>query len=491
MQRHSGVLLHPTSLPGMEMTGTLGEHAFRFLDFMESSHLSIWQMLPLCPTHEDRSPYQALSVHAGNCLLIDLTEYVERSWLTQEETTTLSATNTTEYIVQKRVLINKLATQFELKATETEKKTFRQFCKQQLFWLKDFALFSCLKEKYLQVAWIDWPDEYKHRNQTALDTYVEQNPLCINQYYFEQYLFFSQFEKLRASAKQRNILLFGDIPIFIAHDSVDVWANQNLFLLDNDSQPNFVAGVPPDYFSATGQRWGNPHYNWAANKKTQYKWWVDRFRMQLTLFDFIRIDHFRGFEAYWEIPAQNTTAIEGRWVAGPGETFFREMQKHFGDNLPFIAEDLGIITAAVTQLRQTFNLPGMKILQFAFDSDDNNPYLPQHHEPNSIVYTGTHDNNTTRGWINSLSEDQKHRLLAYLEDPSQPLYWEVIKLAFSSIANFAIIPMQDFLGLDKQHRMNTPGITSGNWAWRFEWTQIEANLSARINQLNRQYTRGV
>ncbi len=491
MERQSGVLLHPSSLPGNQICGTFGEHAFHFLDFLESSGLSIWQMLPLCPTHEDRSPYQALSVHAGNYLLIDLMEYVNRAWLSQEEVDNLSNKSITTHLSQKKILIEKLAIQFGSRASNQEKENFQHFCQQHYVWLKDFALFSCLKNTYPQSAWTHWPDEYKHRNKNALNTYEKQNPQAINTCFFEQYLFFSQFEKLKTAAKQKNILLFGDIPIFIAHDSVDVWAHQELFLLNDDGQPSFVAGVPPDYFSATGQRWGNPHYNWIEMEKTQYQWWVDRLQIQLTLFDTIRIDHFRGFDAYWEIPAKNETAIEGQWKPGPGGNFFHAMQKHFGQNLPFIAEDLGIITEEVTQLRQAFNLPGMKILQFAFDSDDNNPYLPQNHEVNSIVYTGTHDNNTTVGWINSLNEDQKQKVLRYLEDAAKPLHWEIIKLAFSSVADCVIIPLQDFLGLDEEHRMNIPGTAEGNWTWRFDWEHVEPNLQQKINQLNQRYSRNI
>jgi 4-alpha-glucanotransferase len=482
-QRRAGILLHPTSLPGSAGNGDLGPEAYRFVDFIADCGLKLWQTLPLGPPHEDLSPYQCLSVHAGNFRLISLHLLVDQGWLDDavlDESGDLDA--------QRKVRLTAAYNGFQRKASEDERESFVLFKKDHSRWLDDFALYQAVRTAQGERAWYDWPDALRDRDADALDGERKRLAAQLEQVRFEQFLFYSQWKRLRCYANDRGVLLFGDIPIFVAHDSADVWAHREWFSVDENGRLEVVAGVPPDYFSETGQRWGNPHYHWEALKKDGFGWWLERIRSQMEMFDLVRIDHFRGFEAYWEINAQAETAIDGRWVKGPGESFFQVLKQVFGD-LPLVAEDLGVITQEVTALRKQFDLPGMKILQFAFDGASDNPYLPHNHEELSVVYTGTHDNNTTLGWYQELSDDQRKAVCHYLGDSSEPMPGLLVRTALASVARLAVIPMQDMIGLDSSHRMNIPGVTEGNWSWRFEWDQVQPEHRQRLQDWIRLYGR--
>ncbi len=473
-RRRTGILLHPTSLPGPGETGTLGAEAHRFLDFLQAAGMGLWQTLPLTPPHDDGSPYQALSSFAGDPRLLDPAPVVEWGWLNREETA---------------------AADWRLRAFEGFMRAggpllhdYLAFRVRQVHWLDDFARFLVLHRRF-QRAWSDWPPPYRDREPEALERLEREEESALEQIRFEQFLFQRQWLALRHAANARGILLFGDLPIFVAHDSADVWAHRELFLLDETGRPLEVAGVPPDYFSATGQRWGNPLYDWDALAARGFDWWIERLRAQLVLFDLVRIDHFRGFQAYWAIPAEAPTAASGHWVEGPGAAFFQALEQHFGSNLPLVAEDLGIITAEVEALRDQFGLPGMKILQFAFDSDAANPYLPHNHRADAVVYTGTHDNDTTLGWWVGLDEDRRRRVQDYLGHPAEAMPWPLIRAALASVCRLAVIPFQDALALGSEARMNTPGTTEGNWRWRFRWEQVPPELAGRLRYLNGLYGR--
>lgn len=485
-RRRAGVLLHPTSLPGGAGNGDLGVDAYRFIDFLAASGMTLWQMLPLGPTHGDRSPYQSMSVHAGNHLLIGLQPLVANGWL---DGALLARFSPADDGAAFRCKALQLAFQgFLDRASGPEREALERFKVEQSQWLDDYALYMALRQRYPHGSWVSWPAPLRDRDPRALAAARSELHREVQQVQFEQYLFFQQWQDLRAYANERGVLLFGDVPIFVAHDSAEVWAHRELFMLDEAGQMEVVAGVPPDYFSETGQRWGNPHYRWDRMAEDGFAWWLERLRTQIGMFDVIRIDHFRGFEAYWEIPASEETAIQGRWVKAPGEALFSAVRDEFG-GLPLVAEDLGIITAEVEALRLAFNLPGMKILQFAFDGGSENPYLPHHHEPLNVVYTGTHDNDTTVGWYASLNEEQCNTVLDYLGYPDEAMPWPLIRAALDSVAEMAIIPMQDLLALGSEHRMNMPGTTDGNWAWRFDWEQLPHDLSAKLMHLNRIYSR--
>lgn len=476
--RRTGVLLHLTSLPGRYSYGDMGVDAYHFVDFLRDCAISVWQLLPLNPPGTDLSPYQSISVHAGNTQLISLDLVADQGLLSVQDLTG----NIEDCATFKQIKLKLAYENFKDKATESQQNAYQEFKKAHVYWLDNYALFLTLKERYNNLPWWDWQEQLRDRKPNVIAQYCIDLIEPIEQHKFEQFLFYQQWHNLKQYANKKGISLFGDIPIFIAHDSADVWANPKCFKLDKDGQPTVVAGVPPDYFSETGQRWGNPIFNWSYLKKTNYRWWIDRIRTQLELFDLIRIDHFRGFEAHWEIPVDEPTAMNGKWVKAPGFDFFKTMNEQF-ENLPLIAEDLGVITEEVTALRDQFNLPGMKILQFAFDSGPKNPYLPHNHLTNCVVYTGTHDNNTTLGWFTELRDDQKKQVYEYLGNPTEKMPWALIHTALSSIANLAIIPMQDILELDGEHRMNTPGTTKNNWKWRFCWDMVAANLPSKVKHL--------
>jgi 4-alpha-glucanotransferase len=461
----------------------LGQNAYRFINFLADCGISVWQTLPINPTHADGSPYQCLSAHAGNPVMIDLKWLADRGWL-QAPPPFKGETSAVDY----RYRCLKQAFSSFQKCSQSEYVSAHdEFVNRHDWWLSDYALFIALREEFGSKAWQEWPVAIRDREPGALEAAQSRLADRIAQVKFEQFVFSEQWIELRRYAKQRGVMLFGDMPIFVAGDSADVWAGREFFDLTDTGYARVVAGVPPDYFSATGQRWGNPHYNWEHMKATGFRWWLDRFRSQLMLYDWVRIDHFRGFEAYWEIPAESETAIHGRWVKAPGdallETVFATLN---GSGLPLVAENLGIITSEVEALRSRFNIPGMLILQFAFDGSDDNPYLPHNHTENSVVYTGTHDNDTTLSWYESLPEAQQHRVHEYFrnhyDDKEVRMPKSLVQCALASVARLAVIPMQDVLELGHGHRMNTPGTISGNWKWRFSWEQLTEQKAKNLAQ---------
>jgi 4-alpha-glucanotransferase len=471
-QRRTGVLLHPTSLPGKRDRGDLGASARRFVDFLQAAGMTVWQMLPLGPTHADRSPYQCLSVHAGNRALVSLDDLIEKGWLDARAADNQSFDE----------CLQLARSGFESTAATTDKTAYTEFRRTHAGWLDDYSGYQAIRETQGAVPWYQWPAALRDRDPAALDGFSTAQAGLIEQICFDQYLFFLQWFALRDYARQRGIFLFGDMPIYVAHDSADVWANRDLFTIDSSGELEVVAGVPPDYFSETGQRWGNPLYRWDRINAQDYSWWLERFRTQLAMFDIIRLDHFRGFEKYWEIPAAAATAVDGHWVEGPGAALFERLQQEYGD-LPLVAEDLGIITPEVDALRLAFGFPGMKILQFAFDGGADNPYLPQNHEPLSVVYTGTHDNDTTLGWYESLDDAGRQKVNKHMPADMPEMPWALIKTAFESTSGLAIIPLQDLLELDSGARMNTPGTSSGNWNWRFTREQVSPDLARQVRTL--------
>ncbi len=490
-KRHAGVLLHPTSLPGAGGIGTLGKELFDFLLLISKAGFSLWQILPLTPPAAGNSPYSSYSAFAGNHLLIDLQQLVEEGDLAQEQLKESFPRDIVDFerlIPWKEELLHRAADNFFSRGGIESQEEFRDFCN-STYWLNDYAMFMSLKLKYCNSPWYSWPVDLVKRDQTALQQASRELEPEIEQQKYLQWQFFRQWSVVRKKANQSGISIVGDLPIFVAQDSADVWCNQGLFLLDDTGGPAVVAGVPPDYFSSTGQLWGNPLYNWDAMEQEGYAWWIARFRQMLELFDLIRIDHFRGFEAAWHVPANFKTAENGSWVPGPGEFFFEKVRVALG-SLPFIAEDLGFITPEVEALRDRFNLPGMKILQFAFDSDSYNPYLPHNHNPNSFVYTGTHDNDTSRGWFDKLSPKTVKHIYDYLGLPGENPVKDLIKVAMMSVASSAIIPMQDLLDLPSEARMNCPGVALGNWSWRYQPSQLNENFVEEYSRLIRLYGRG-
>mgnify|MGYP005850595975 FL=1 len=473
-QRRSGVLLHITSLP----SGNMGEDAYRFIDFLEAAGVSVWQMLPLGPTHDDRSPYQCLSAHAGNNRLICRNMLKAKTWADPERLNDPKMSR----------LMALAYRQFEAKADEAEKQAFSAFCEEQDYWLDDYVMFREVRHLNQSRAWFDWPAALRDRDPAALEKVAVERQDALNIRRFEQFIFYQQWHQLRVYANERGVKLFGDMPIFVAHDSADVWAEPDLFTLDDSGQPTRVAGVPPDYFSDTGQRWGNPLYDWSQHIAQDFDWWHRRLQTQLACFDLIRIDHFRGFESCWEIPASCDTAIDGQWIPAPGEQLFDALLAHFGE-LPLVAEDLGIITDEVTALREKYAMPGMKILQFAFGGDASNPYLPHQQCEDSVTYTGTHDNDTTLGWYQALEEPVKAHMHAYLGETTEPMPWLLIRTALSSVSELAVIPFQDVLSLDGRHRMNIPGTIDGNWRWQFSWDMVKDGIAAKLKAMNDLYGR--
>lgn len=477
-QRRAGVLLHISSLPSANYVGDLGAEAYHFVDFLQSIGASVWQTLPINMPHADNSPYQCLSAHAGNPDFISLEALHAQGLLGKDDLTGL--------ITNKSHLIAKAYQAFTQAEDKKQQQSFIKFCKKHAHWLKDFVLFLAIRNKFNQDGWQYWPENYKNRDAKTLKLASKQLAQEIAVIQFTQFLFFSQWLSLKAYAATKKVHLFGDIPIFVAYDSAEVWAHPHLFKLDSDKNMAVVAGVPPDYFSENGQRWGNPHYNWDAMAVEGYAWWICRMATQSELFNIVRIDHFRGLEAAWEIPSSEDTAINGQWVLAAGDALLAAVTKAL-PNICLVAEDLGIITDEVDALRNKYNLPGMKILQFAFSGTEDNPYLPHHIEENSVVYTGTHDNDTTLGWYNALNEQDREHVYAYLRESRSAEHEivmpkDLIDLALESRANLAIIPMQDVLALDASHRMNIPGTSSGNWHWRFNWQQLSAMQQAYIQK---------
>jgi len=484
--RRAGVLLHVTALPGTGPCGTLGETAHRFLERIREGGFTVWQFLPLGPTHAHGSPYESLSSFAGNPLMIDLDWCARHGWLPA-----CAARTEREH----RQRLTQAAEAFwRQQAVDADlAKRVHAFRERHADWLDDFALFCTIKRLHQDAPWWQWPEALRQREPAALARVRDEHRRHYQRILFEQFAFEAQWQALKQHAESCGMLLFGDLPIYVAHDSADVWANPELFTLNEQGQCEQVAGVPPDYFSASGQRWGNPLYRWERMIEDDFHWWRRRMRCQLARMHLIRIDHFRGLEAYWAIPGERMDGVIGTWLPAPGAQLLAALRAEFG-RLPLVAEDLGIITDEVTRLRTAFGLPGMKILQFAFDGHADNPYLPHAHEENSVVYTGTHDNDTTLGWFHSLDAPTRQRVLDYLDCGPEDMPWALIEAALASPARLAVIPMQDLLSLGSEARFNTPGTTHGNWRWRLDalppaddpiW-QRAAALNARYDRVNDQ-----
>ncbi|MFZ9737397.1 MAG: 4-alpha-glucanotransferase [Prochlorotrichaceae cyanobacterium] len=503
LERASGVLLHPTSLPSRHGIGDLGKGAYDFVDFLQASGQKYWQILPLGPTGYEHSPYiMNYSTFAGNPLLISLEKLVDQGLLPGDELTVLPHLphSRRDWLEFDRVIPHKVAflrqayDRFRHNLQHDRHYAFEDFCNSQP-WLEDYVLFMALAEKYPEQSWNQWPSGLARRDPQAL---AEQRHALSDQLQFHRFLqftFFDQWRQIRHYANERGIRIIGDISIYVCYHSADVWASPELFQLKPDSlEPAFIAGVPPDYFSETGQLWGNPVYNWEKMQETGFRWWIDRFRATLNYADLVRIDHFRGFEAYWRVPGGEKTAINGEWVAAPGHSFFQRLRDELG-YLPVLAEDLGTITPEVEEMRDRYEFPGMKILQFAFGGDQNNPYLPYNYPHNAVVYPGTHDNDTALGWWQTLNAAEKQKVTHFLgydrpEDVKE-IHWELIRTALRSPANLAILPLQDLLGLDGQSRMNDPAVNEGNWRWRYPFShQLSPELSQRLLKLTQIYRRG-
>ena len=503
--RSSGVLLHPTSLPSSHGIGDFGPEAYHFVDFLQSAGQKLWQVLPLNPTGYGDSPFQCFSASAGNPLLISLDNLAEQGLLSKTDlqsapTFPVEAVDYGAVATFKTALLHKAANNFFAGASGDRQHEFQEFAQLQASWLNDFALFMAVKEEQNLREWTGWPEEIAVREHEAMRRKKEELAPVIEAQKFFQYVFFQQWQKLRAYGRERNIRIIGDVPIYVAHDSADVWANPEFFLLDQRGRPLKIAGVPPDYFSATGQCWGNPIYNWPLLKQTGFQWWVERLRSALRLYDFIRIDHFRGFEAYWEVPSDATTAVNGRWIKAPGAELFATLRKEFG-SLPIIAENLGVITPEVEALRHEFGLPGMAILQFAFGNDPQAPtFKPHNYVHDLVAYTGTHDNDTVVGWWESSGKGDSTRTAEdvikehdyarrYLDFTDEPVNWVLIRSIMASVANTTIAPMQDILGLGTEARMNLPGIPSGYWKWRMKPDAATQAIATTLRDLATLYDR--
>ncbi len=498
-ERASGILLHPTCLPGPYGIGDFGPAACRWLDWLAGSGCKLWQVLPLGPTGYGDLPYQCFSAFAGNPYLISPETLVEDGLLEADDFSDMPAwderrINFGQLYQWKPVLLEKAFNRFVSNPTIKLGKgelsagaEFDLFCRENSFWLEDYSLFMALKEFHGGGPWDQWPAALRSRDADALNEARKTLVSSIFRSKFFQFLFFRQWNSLKAYAGDLGIKVIGDMPIFVAIDSSDVWAHPDLFYLDENGRPTVVAGVPPDYFSPTGQLWGNPLYRWDVHKASGYSWWLERIHATLKMVDIMRIDHFRGFAGYWEIPAGNLTAEQGRWVPGPGADFFNVIQANLG-SLPILAEDLGVITPDVVELRDRFELPGMKILQFAFSGPDN-IFLPHNLPQNCVVYTGTHDNDTSRGWYNSAPEQEKDFARRYLNVNGRDFTWDLIRAAWTSVSLFALAPMQDWLDLGTEARMNYPSRLGGNWEWRLTQADLSGELQARIKELNWLYKR--
>jgi 4-alpha-glucanotransferase len=505
-RRSSGVLLHPSSLPGGFGIGDLGPSAFEFIDLLASGNQRLWQVLPLGPTGYGDSPYQCFSAFAGNTLLVSPERLIEDGLLGAADVGAAfrRPTDSVDFpavIAHRQTLWPRVLDRFEAAGAGPMRDRFERFCHANTKWLDEFALFMAVKDAHGQVAWTAWESDIAHQDPAAIAKWSARCAREIRLYKLAQFLFFEQWQRVREACHARSIQIMGDLPIFVAHDSADVWGRQDLFRLDADGRPTVVAGVPPDYFSATGQLWGNPHYRWDVLARTGYAWWVERFRSLLALVDVIRIDHFRGFEASWEVPASASTAIDGTWVKGPGAALFEDVRSALAlEHLPFVAENLGVITPDVEALRQRFGLPGMAILQFAFGTDPQAPdFKPHNYQRNLVVYTGTHDNDTTVGWWTGAVghstrsdadiADERERATRYLGLDGREIHWEFIRAVMASVAGTAIVPAQDLLGLGSEARMNRPGSASGNWRWRLRPGQLTQDTMRRLGAMADTYDR--
>ena len=493
IERSAGILLHPTSLPGNFGIGDLGPNAYHFIDFLVHSGQTLWQIFPLGPTGYGDSPYQCFSAFAGNPLLIS-PEFLIKDGLLNESEIGNAPGNDPHHvdfgpvINYKYDLLQKVFYQYK-KKKKSFKHEFDNFCKKNNYWLDDYSIFMAAKQHHGGVSWTQWDRSIKFRkNMSEWEIQLSDG---IEYHKFLQFIFDKQWTAVRKYAHEKGIKIIGDLPIFIAYDSADLWANKELFTVREDGSLEFVAGVPPDYFSATGQFWGNPLYKWKVMEKDHFKWWQNRISKLLEMVDIIRIDHFRGFDAFWEIPGNAETAINGRWVKGPGERLFNAIKKELGD-VPIIAEDLGVITDSVEELRDKFEFPGIKILQFGLGADGDKKFLPHNHIRNCVVHTGSHDNETTRGFLESERKKKSgiyewtQKYFNYFGDN---MTYELIRAAYASVANIVVIPMQDILNLDNSARMNLPGTLGGNWTWRFTWDQIGDSLASQYKEMTIMFER--
>ncbi len=491
--RSSGILLHITSLPGKYGIGTLGKEAFDFVDFLVESGQKVWQILPLGHTGYGDSPYQCYSAFAGNPLLIDLEKLVNEGLLKKEDLPD------NIYFDDEKVDFGKVHTvKYPLlhKAYENHKKIndklrsvkFQNFCNKNGKWLEDYSFFMALKKHFKDVAWTQWEHDIKFKRPDSVNYFREHLHDDINYYRFIQYLFYKHWLELKSYANLNDISIIGDIPLYVAFDSSDAWSNPGIFDFDDNLNPINVAGVPPDYFSETGQLWGNPLYKWETLKNTGYQWWIDRIEANFTLYDILRIDHFRGLAAFWAVPFGEETAINGQWIEAPGEDMLKTVFDKLG-SLNIIAEDLGVITPDVVALREKFNMPGMKILQFAFDSGEENDFMPHTYDKNCVVYSGTHDNDTTLGHFHHSKESDKHLMMEYFGVNKKDPAWSFIKLAWSTVANISIAPMQDIFRLDTDARMNFPGKASGYWKWRYSKNLLTTSHVEDLLKITKLYGR--
>lgn len=495
-RRLSGILVQPTSFPSPYGIGDLGKGAYEFIDFLQESSQHLWQVLPLGPTGFWNSPYQSPSSFAGQPLLISIDDLAELELLEKNDLREIPVwkdPRKVDYIEvreYKETLFQKAYAAFKHTPNKMLLEEYDDFCTANVDWLEDYSLFMALKDSREGECWADWEEELiapvpevrEHLEKTLKDE--------IRYHKFLQFIFFSQWAKLKAYANEKEVFIIGDIPIFAAYDSADVWADKELFQLDSAGHPTRVSGVPPDYFSATGQRWGNPLYDWDVHKKDGYKWWIRRIAHQLKMVDYLRIDHFRGFEAYWSIPAEEETALNGKWVKGPCEELFLSIQKELGDHLPILAEDLGIITPDVEWLRDMFHFPGMRILQFAFQDMGESTYLPHNFTTtNCICYTGTHDNDTTTGWYQNLPDELKDKIRRYGNTDGGNISLDLIRFCMGTIARFAIFPIQDILQLDSSHRMNTPGVAEGNWEFRYVSQDLDSGRARWLRETSHLFGR--
>ena len=491
MKRSSGVLLHISSLPGDGGIGCLGKDAFLFVDFLAQAKQKIWQILPLGPVGYGNSPYQCYSAFAGNPMFIDVLQLVADRLIPKEKVTDQNFKD--KKVEFERVKVWKTAILREAfigfqKNFDRYKDEYHTFMQHNSWWLDDYALFRSLKTKYGERVWNTWKKKLIIRDHHTIQGYFKELHAEIDFHRFMQFIFFRQWFKLKVYANSKGIRIIGDIPLYVSFDSVDVWANQDIFLLDGDSKPTQVGGVPPDYFSETGQLWGNPVFDWERVAERDFDWWLARIHFNLRMFDQVRVDHFRGLESFWAIPAEEETAIVGEWLPAKGHELFRKLKEQLG-TLEVIAEDLGIITPEVEKLRDDFNLPGMKVLQFAFGSDAKNMNLPHNYSSNFLVYTGTHDNDTSLGWFNSIEKNERRMLHRYIAGNGKQFVRNFMEQAWASAAHTAIAPMQDVLGLDSDARMNTPGVAAGNWNWRFTWPQVRSNHKRFLKQITEKYNR--
>jgi 4-alpha-glucanotransferase len=492
-ERSGGILLHPTSLPGRFGIGDLGPQAHGWVDYLADCGCGLWQVLPLGPTGYGDSPYQCFSAFAGNPYLISPQALLQEGLLHANDIIEEPGFSSSEIdygavIPWKLRVLDQAYERFKKSAPANLRQQHQGFQEAHRHWLPDYALFMAIKEDHGGGTWVQWPQPLRQRDPEALEEARQQYQEAIQRHIFRQFVFYSQWSALKTHAECNNIVIIGDIPIFVAHDSTDVWAHPELFYLDPDGNPTVVAGVPPDYFSETGQLWGNPLYRWEAHREKGYDWWLNRFRAVLELVDIVRLDHFRGFAGYWEVPGDAKTAEKGRWVKGPGTDLFWTVRKELGE-LPIIAEDLGVITPDVVEMRETFNLPGMRVLQFGFSGDPDDPFLPHNYPVNCVVYTGTHDNDTVRGWYKRVDEDERSFYRRYLARDGSDVAWDLIRACWSSVAVFALAPMQDFLDLGNEARMNYPGNPGGNWTWRMHEANLSEALQDRIHGINTLYSR--